>query len=357
VAGQPPPWACLDEVTVGSAYPDAWVSQSGLGIAAPGQQIVDVISYGNWGGVEANNGQVTLQLPPELIFVSADPPPSALTPALRWDVGDLAAQGDPQTISATLQVAPFVTEGVTLTATATITSVSAELEQANNSAGTSVSVARRAYLPIVARGWQLPMCLVYSDDFSDPASGWPVGSSRYYSLGYLNGEYRMVVIDRARNWVYAAGDFGSADYHVGVDARAASNLDGGVGLVFGGPVGGFYLFEVSDGWFGLWRLYSYGLWKTLIDWRPSAALHAGTQANRLGVVRSGDGILLYANGQYIGGAMDDLYHGGGIGLWAERYSEDFDGRFDNLAIYTNTCTAAGAAATGRITISVESGDQ
>jgi hypothetical protein len=249
--------------------------------------------------------------------------------------------------------------GTNVTATAAITTETPELEQANNAAPLSVEIGHRAYLPLIGRTLPLPpFCLLYSDDFSDPASGWPIEDTPDYTLGYLNGEYRMVLIDRATNWLYLAGDFQSSDYRVEVDARAESNLDGGVGLVFDiTPDGVFYRCEVSDGWFGLWRRDYTRVWKALIDWSPSAALHAGTQTNRLAVVRNGDTIMLYANGQYIGGATDGTYHDTLIGLWAERYSSDFDARFDNVAVYTSTCTKVGATAAGRITISVESGDR
>ena len=50
VAGEQPPWACLDEVTVGSAHPDAWVSQSGPP-SSPRTEVVYTITYGNRGGV------------------------------------------------------------------------------------------------------------------------------------------------------------------------------------------------------------------------------------------------------------------------------------------------------------------
>ncbi len=70
VAGGAHAWAYIDEVTVGSAHPDLWVSRSGRNAAPPGQQIVQDVIYGNRGGAAASNGHVTLHLPPELTFVS-----------------------------------------------------------------------------------------------------------------------------------------------------------------------------------------------------------------------------------------------------------------------------------------------
>lgn len=99
----------------------------------------------------ASGGQVTLQLPAQLSFVSANPPPSATTPTLRWDVGALPAQSGPQTIRVTLQVAASAAGGSTVTTTAGITSSSPELEQANNTAQGSVFIGSVRYMPVIMR--------------------------------------------------------------------------------------------------------------------------------------------------------------------------------------------------------------
>ena len=96
----------------------------------------------------------------------------------------------------------------------------------------------------------------------------------------------------------------------------------------------------------------------IIGWKSSPAIHAGLQTNRLRIVRSGDSIALYANDQYIGGTKDGSSSGGRglLGLWVDAYSPGFDGRFDNFAVYTNTCNSAGSTAAGRNIMSVGSGD-
>jgi Tol biopolymer transport system component len=141
----------LDEVTVGSTHPDLWTNQSGPPVAPPGTQLVQDITYGNRGGVRASNSRITVQLPPELSFVSAEPPPSATTPDLRWDTGDLVAQSGPETIRVTLQAAPRATPGATVIATAGIASDTAEIEQANNTAQAEVFIGYLVYLPVVTR--------------------------------------------------------------------------------------------------------------------------------------------------------------------------------------------------------------
>ncbi len=144
-------WGYIDEVTVGAAHPDTWVSHSGRRAAPPGAQIDQTVLYGNRGGATASSAYVTLQLPPELAFVSADPPPSVVSPALRWDVGDLAAGSRPGTINVALQVASSAAFGTTLATTAVISSDTAELEQANNTAETTMYVGNQLYLPLIER--------------------------------------------------------------------------------------------------------------------------------------------------------------------------------------------------------------
>ena len=141
----------LDEVTVGSAHPDTWVRVAGQRAALPGGQLTQDLLYGNRGGVAASNGYVTLQLPPELTFVSADPAPSMTSPELRWDVGDLAGPSDPGAIRVTLQVAPAAVPLTTVMTTAAIASDTAEIEQVNNTARATLFIGYMAYLPVVWR--------------------------------------------------------------------------------------------------------------------------------------------------------------------------------------------------------------
>ncbi len=149
-AGSPAAGVDIDEITAGSAYPDLWI-RSGTEITPPGGQLTHVLTYGNRGGVAASSAQVTLQLPPELAFVSADPPPSVTAPELRWDVGNVASGATPAAIQVTLQVAASAARGATLISTANITSNTAEIEQANNSVESTTYVGYRFFLPMAAR--------------------------------------------------------------------------------------------------------------------------------------------------------------------------------------------------------------
>jgi uncharacterized repeat protein (TIGR01451 family) len=163
-AGAPRTWAYLDEVSVGSVYPDLWVSKDSLTAAAlPGEQVIYTIAYGNRGSVAASGARITVTLPADLFFVEASPPPTfdtlSLLWAWEWEVGNLAAGSGPFSIVLTTTVAPTATMLNTLTSTASIRSVSphrpsvsiGEVETANNVAQATVLVAYQTYLPLLAK--------------------------------------------------------------------------------------------------------------------------------------------------------------------------------------------------------------
>ncbi len=142
------PGVYLDEVTLGSAHPDLWISKPRLAVL-PGEEVAFAITYGNRGGAAASGVQVTDQLPPELSFVAANPPPIATTPSLVWDVGGLPARSERSTIIVTATVSQTVPLFSRLTNTVTIETTSPELEVANNSAQAVVFIGRLTYLPII----------------------------------------------------------------------------------------------------------------------------------------------------------------------------------------------------------------
>jgi uncharacterized repeat protein (TIGR01451 family) len=146
-------FAYLDEVTVGSTYPDLWVRKNSIA-ALPGEQIVYRITYGNRGGTSASGVRITDTLPGALSLVDVSSLPiTATTSSLVWDVGDLSAKSGPFNIVVTATVAPTATVLNSFTATVHIGANSPELEKANNVAQTVVFVGRRIYMPLIFKGY------------------------------------------------------------------------------------------------------------------------------------------------------------------------------------------------------------
>jgi uncharacterized repeat protein (TIGR01451 family) len=150
--GEPCTWAFLDEVTLGSAYPDLWVRPYSAA-ALPDEQVVHTIAYGNRGGAPANSVRVTVTLPSELFFVDANPVPvfNTLLWAWEWDLGDLPAKSGFSTIALTTPVASTATLFSTLASTFSIGTASTELETANNLTQSATFVSRQVCLPVVMK--------------------------------------------------------------------------------------------------------------------------------------------------------------------------------------------------------------
>jgi uncharacterized repeat protein (TIGR01451 family) len=186
----------------------------------------------------------------------------------------------------------------------------------------------KSFLPCVSR----PCLPIFTDDFSNPSSGWAIANGDGYAMGYDNGAYFIAV---NQNWIaWSMLDFGLSDFRIEVDAWPALNLNGATALIFSATNSGFYTFEIIDGNFSVWRYdVSYLRWTPIINWTFSPAIHPGYQVNRMKVVRSGSSILVYANEQLIGSANDGTYRGTWLGMASEAYTGHFDGRFDNLALY------------------------
>lgn len=145
----------LDEISVGTTYPDLWVAQESSD-ALPGSQVIYTLVYGNQGAAPAEDVRIVNLLPVELSYVDANPKPideTALLPALAWDLGTLPAMSGPFTIVVTTTVPLTVPMFSTLNNTTNITSASPELELGNNYAYEVIFVGYQVYLPLTVKKW------------------------------------------------------------------------------------------------------------------------------------------------------------------------------------------------------------
>ncbi|MCL4459851.1 MAG: hypothetical protein M1136_05760 [Chloroflexi bacterium] len=189
------------------------------------------------------------------------------------------------------------------------------------------STPAKVYLPHIAKSYQWP----FSDDFSNPGGGWPSGDDAVTSVGYVDGEYRILV--KQANYVVRAGhSLSTADFRAEVDARAVASTNGTYGLYFGSGDAGFYLYEVYNGQYRLERYNrSAKTWTTLTS-GGNTVIRSGNQTNRLKVVRRGTYIELYVNGLQIGSTYDSTLGSGYVGLAAGAFQANFEARFDNFLL-------------------------
>jgi TolB protein len=143
-------WAYLDEVSLGSAYPNLWVGKSSSTTPPGGGPVRYTITYGNLGGVPAQGVRITDTLPISVTFISASVPPTSTSP-LVWDVGNLAAGVGPYTIIVTATVAAGTPAWTIFTNTVTISGATPEADLDNNTAVAQTFVGYRLYLTLAAR--------------------------------------------------------------------------------------------------------------------------------------------------------------------------------------------------------------
>ncbi len=148
--GAPIAWSYLDEITLGSAYPDLWVEVSDTAVF-PGDLVVHELTYGNQSGAASGDVVLTYTLPADIAFVNASVPPTAVNAStLTWNLNALPATSDPSTILI-IGIVSAAAEPLThLISTAEIMTTS-ELEIFNNTAQGSTFTGRFSYLPIIAR--------------------------------------------------------------------------------------------------------------------------------------------------------------------------------------------------------------
>lgn len=72
-----------------------------------------------------------------------------------------------------------------------------------------------------------------ADQFDNPDSGWPVDSSANATVGYLDGEYQMMLNKPGRMMAVSRGDMWSSGDLFAVEGRLKSGEPGSFGIVFG----------------------------------------------------------------------------------------------------------------------------
>jgi hypothetical protein len=186
--------------------------------------------------------------------------------------------------------------------------------------------------------------VLYSEDFSDPSSGWEVGDYTGGSVGYGDGFYSVSSNGSDASgsaqimWgVYTGVTFSDMDITFDTTQVAApadnNNAYGILTRRSGADLGSCYAFFISgDGYFAIMRFDS-GTPTYLIDWTASSAINLGNATNNLRVVNNGAVLSWYVNGTLLGEVTDSTYSTGEISLVAISFeTEATQIQFDNLVV-------------------------
>jgi hypothetical protein len=185
--------------------------------------------------------------------------------------------------------------------------------------------------------------LIYSDDFSNPDSGWPEKTSFSSTSYYEDGEYHVAV--NQYNLITTRYNKNSGcpdDYIIEEDVKLVSgDENSSYGLIFRcQDDNNFYFFLISDGYYlaGKWID---GKWYPLRTWTMCDYVEKGFSSNHLKVVCKGSQIDLYANENLLATVLDDSFTGGYVGemLYIEESvlspesASATNVAFDNLKVY------------------------
>ena len=192
----------------------------------------------------------------------------------------------------------------------------------------------------------LPSNVIFDDDFSDPNSGWYVGSDEEGERRYEDGGYRLVVTKAQRikgGGNLRIGELG--DFSLEVDAKSiVADRYSYYGVLFRMRGDEFYMFAIRSGdgsyqmdaqTYVIWK-YEDAKWHALKNWTRSNYIEKGTSTNRLKVTCSGAQITVYVNGHKLATVTDDSLGRGVVALAC--VSAPFgksDVLFDNLKIYAH----------------------
>ena len=96
----------------------------------------------------------------------------------------------------------------------------------------SVPPSHPIYLPLVVKNAGQSCPAYYTDNFSDPASGWPVDDDSNRRYAYTDGQYQIWVKNPAAGW-WATPGAKATDFTASVSARRTSGTSGAYGIRFG----------------------------------------------------------------------------------------------------------------------------
>ncbi len=177
----------------------------------------------------------------------------------------------------------------------------------------------------------------YSDDFSDPNSGWEVRDETGYKRGYRDGIYELVIKqNKLACYTYAPIKIRGNSYSVQVEFRYLRDIDGMTGIVFNRvkDVGSTVLavsakseqFSVTN--------FARGGNTTLFGWTTRKAINKPKEVNKVKVTQANNKAQFYINDSLVGEAeiltspKDECE----VGLFAQTTESDMTMIFDNFVV-------------------------
>jgi zinc-ribbon domain len=180
--------------------------------------------------------------------------------------------------------------------------------------------------------------IIFSDDFSNPNSGWDRINDTDYYTDYYNNAYRITINSSMYDSWANPDDNVFSNVSIEVDATkngGPDDNDFGVICRYQSVDKFYYAVISSDGYFGITKVTSAS--STLLgrdNLEASDAINQGFATNHIRFDCNGNVLTLYVNGQQIDQQTDSDYSTGNVGLLAGTYdTPGTDILFDNFIIY------------------------
>ena len=158
---------------------------------------------------------------------------------------------------------------------------------------------------------------LFTDDFSDPSSGWSRAKSQDYTLEYKNGKYHILINPSSNGGQAVWIDGSYTNLSVETDAQETSgSSDGTIGVACrAGKNGGMYTFEFTqNGSYGINKLDSSGNSTSLTEGTLNPNTINQNNINHIEGVCDGDTLTMLLNNQVLAQAQDSDYTKGGVGM-------------------------------------------
>lgn len=190
--------------------------------------------------------------------------------------------------------------------------------------------------PTITQANDIQDIVLFSDDFSNPLSGWPTVQNDQGGYGYRQDGYHIFVNQQdSVFWAKTTRQDGDASIYV--DARPVSEgLNGYYGLMCRiRDDENFYYFVLrGNGEYNIGKYKNAGFQPLLSDvWLQNDAIKSGNQTNRLRADCVGDTLRFYINNVVLGEVSDSDFTSGFSGIVAAALdARNFEVTFKNFLI-------------------------
>lgn len=180
------------------------------------------------------------------------------------------------------------------------------------------------------------MLVLFYDDYSDPASGWPKVTSDGGETTYEKGQYRITV-NNANYDIWSTAGVSFNDVKIEVDATKQAGPESnrfGIQCRYTDPDNYYFAVISSDGYYGIGKVVDGSqVFLNETGMMVTDKVYAGSTVNHIRLDCVGTRLSLYINGDYVDAVDDSDFTSGDVGLLVGTFEKkDAQISFDNFVV-------------------------